>query len=273
MKPVFSICAVLYGDHLDLATRLLDSLRDVHYVQDIRLGLNAVHSRTQDYVHRWAAEQKRQRPVYLYQPTEGLNAGKYPLMRQMFRDREIAKRIMWFDDDSYLDEQVGKPWWDQAMELSRNFRQIGSIHSIMGRGRQHEVIAQQPWFRNKPFNARSRFKFITGGWWIAQTEFLRKWDYPFPDLYHNGGDSILGELLRQQDEPLGKLTGGMQCHCEDCMRKRSARSAPVVHINVGGRKGRRGLGVHDERYIWADGNSQPLLDHQNFSLSIYRYEI
>jgi hypothetical protein len=40
---------------------------------------------------------------------------------------------------------------------------------------------------------------MTGGWWVARTAFLQKWDYPFRELQHNGGDVILGELCRQQD--------------------------------------------------------------------------
>jgi len=270
---MFSVCAVIYGDHLPLAQKLLESLRFNAHVEDFRLGLNAVSPATYDYVHRWAAEQCHSQPVTLFEPAEGQNVGKYPLMRQMLNYRDIADRVMWFDDDSYLDSAAGLSWWDQANKYSKQAFQVGAIHSIMQRGRQYEVIKKQPWFRGKPINQRHRFRFITGGWWIAHTELLKKWNYPFPALYHNGGDSILGEVARQQNQKLLALPGGMQCHCESCSKKGIKYGQPVVHINVGGRKGRRGIGVKDEKYIWADGDPNPSLDHQNFDLKVFRYAV
>jgi hypothetical protein len=253
--------------------KLLESLRVNAHVANIRLGLNSVSAATQQYVHAWALDQMRAQPVFIFQPEENQNIGKYPLMRQMFRYGELADRIMWFDDDSYVDPVAGIKWWQDAHEVSHKKIQVGAIHLIMQRGRQYEVIAQQPWFNGKPINARHRYKFITGGWWIGDTAFLTKWDYPFQALYHNGGDSILGELLRQQNMTLVQFNNGMQCHCESCSKKGLRLDRPVVHINVGGRSGRRGIGTRDEKYVWADGNPTPSLVHQHFDLKVYRYEV
>ena len=270
---MFTVCAVLYGDYEPLARKLLESIRDNRHVRDIRLGLNATGDATREYVHSWAARQLLQQPVYIYQPRENANVGKYPLMRQMFCHGNVADRIMWFDDDSYVDPSAGLDWWDRANAVSANQVQVGAIHSIMQRARQHEVIVQQPWYTRKPINRRHRFKFITGGWWVGKSDFIRKWDYPWAALYHNGGDSILGELMRQQKKALASFPGGQQCHCESCDKHNNKYNAPVVHINVGGRKGRRGIGVRDENYIWSDGNPTPSLDHQNFELEVYCYEV
>jgi len=270
---MFTVCAVIYGDYEPLARKLLESLKGNRHVRDIRLGLNSAGPATREYVHSWAADQFDRHPIYIYQPKENANIGKYPLMRQMFRHGNLADRIMWFDDDSYIDPSAGADWWDRADQVSRKATQVGAIHSIMQRARQHEVIVQQPWYTRKPLNGRHRFKFITGGWWIAKSDFIRKWDYPWPDLYHNGGDSILGELMRQQGKALSSFPGGQQCHCESCDKHNNKYGAPVVHINVGGRKGRRGIGVRNESYVWNDGNPNPPLDHQNFELEVYSYEI
>lgn len=269
----FSVCALFYGDYPHLACRLLDSLRQHEHVQDFRFGLNQIGATTRDYLNSWALQQFHQQPVYFYESANGANLGKYPLMRQMLRDRPLAKRVMWFDDDSYVDAAAGIDWWRRAVEISRNKTQVGAIHFIMQRAKQHEVIVNQPWFTKKPINHRHRFEFATGGWWIADSEFLLKWDYPFPALHHNGGDSILGELIRQQSGQLAKFPGGLQCHCESCVGGGKHEGKPVVHINVGGRKGRRGLGVRDEYYVWADGNLMPSLAHQNFDMRVTRYEI
>lgn len=269
---MFSVCAVLYGDYLPLARKLLESLRVNAHVANIRLGLNSVSDRTRDYVHAWAADQMRAQPVFVFEPDNNQNVGKYPLMRQMFRYGELADRIMWFDDDSYVDSIAGVKWWNAANQVSSGQTQVGAVHLIMQRKQQHLVIAQQPWYTGKPVNSRHRFKFVTGGWWIASTAFLKKWDYPFADLYHNGGDSILGEVLRQQGKEPKTFPTGVQCHCESCLKRGIPPSRPVVHINVGGRKGRRGIGVSGESYVWADGNLRPDRGHQNFDLRVYRYE-
>lgn len=270
---MFSICTVLYGDYCNLAQKLLSSLIDTVHVKDIRIGLNAVSEETSEYVHGWAASNMAAQPIFLFEEENKDNVGKYPLMRQMFRYPGLASHVMWFDDDSYLDSAVGKDWWNNALAVGQKCTQVGAIHTIFQRGKQYEAIQRQPWYRSKPVNQRHRFRFVTGGWWIASSEFLSRWDYPFLDIHHNGGDSMLGELIRQQGGTMQPYRGGMQCHCESCSRRGIAYGKPVVHINVGGRAGRRGIGVTGEKYVWADGKSNLPPTHQNFNLKVYRYEV
>lgn len=270
---MFSVCATLYGAYPQLARRLLNSLENHAFVQDFRLGLNAVCDETRAVVVAWALQQMHRCPVYLYEEDMGINLGKYPLMRQMLRDRSPADKIMWFDDDSYLDPAAGANWWRKVAERSHGLTQLGVPHYIPQRGRQHEVIPLQPWYNHKPVDARHRYRFATGGWWVADTAFLLRWNYPFPALYHNGGDSILGELIRQQGSSVAAFPEGTQCHCESCAMRGLQTGIPVVHVNVGGRNGRRGIGGQNERYVWADGNPKPSLVHQDFDLRIHRYEV
>jgi hypothetical protein len=270
---MFSICTVLYGDYPQLAQRLLDSWKLRAHVQDFRIGLNAVGDKTRKLVETWAKSQVRREPVYVYEAVNADNLGKYPLMRAMFYDRPLASRVMWFDDDSFLDQSVGVPWWDTVLVSSLQVTQLGAVHQIRQRHMQHAVIRQQPWYTGKPVDDRHLFRFVTGGWWVADSAFIQKWDYPFPALYHNGGDSILGELIRQQSGILVHFTPHIRCHCESCAAKPVLEDMPVAHINVGGRKGRRGIGVTQENYVWADGCTQPSLEHQNFDLKVQRYEV
>lgn len=267
---MFSVCSTIYGEYPDLAKRLLKSIRHFEYVKDIRLGLNAPSEETREFVHSWAQQTAKKCRVLIFEDTELSNLGKYPLMRQLFRYRPLAPFIMWFDDDSYLDVAVNNAWWERAAHELKSVAQIGSLHKIMQRGKQFELIKQQPWYADKVVNHRHRFLFATGGWWAAKSKVILDWDYPFIELYHNGGDSILGELLRQQGKKLQQFSP-VQCHCESCVRKGIKTNVPVVHINVGGRKGRRGIGVNDEKYVWADGNLSPDLSHQDFSLRVFTY--
>jgi hypothetical protein len=86
--------------------------------------------------------------------------------------------------------------------------------------------------------------------------FLRKFDYPGKDLYHNGGDSLLGEVIRQQGKLIVDWREGLHCGCESCQRASGGIVLPHggVKINIGGRKGRRGMGVSDEYYV---GSTEP----------------
>lgn len=266
---MFSVCALFYGNYPDLAIRLLNSLKKAEYVQDFRLGLNQVSQETREYIESWALQALHKCPVYFYESSDNKNLGKYPLMRQMFRDKTVAKKIMWFDDDSYLDAAAGGDWWRAVKQASSTHIQLGAVHRIIQRGQQYLQIPLQPWFTNKAVNARHRFEFATGGWWVADSSFLLKWDYPFLALHHNGGDSILGELLRQQGHRPYNFLTACQCHCESCAAQPRKQNTPVVHINVGGRRGRRGLGVTDENYVWSSNNFN--LAHQVFDLKITRY--
>ena len=272
---MFSVCAIFYGDYPVLADRLLKSLIKSNNVVDFRFGLNAVSQATKDLVQNWALQKMHSTPVYIYEAEDNGNLGKYPLMRAMFKDSyKPAKKIMWFDDDSYVADEAGVAWWDAVAVLAtQNKTQIGSLHYMMQRGYQYKAIQQQPWYTNKVVNSKHRFYFATGGWWVADTDFLLKWDYPFPALYHNGGDSILGELIRQQNGTLYHYSLGLKCHCESCVKRHKPAQKDVVHINVGGRAGRRGLGRTSENYIWSDGSLAPSLAHQNFNLRILRYAL
>jgi len=270
---MFSVCTVLYGDYPHLAEKLLRSLRDTVHTKDIRIGLNSVSNETRKYVHGWAVSNMAAQPIFVFEEENEKNIGKYPLMRQMFQFPEIGTKIMWFDDDSYLDHTVSESWWDGALKLANQHTQVGAIHSIRQRGKQFEAIKHQPWYANKPLNHTHRFKFATGGWWIADKQFLQAWDYPFLAIHHNGGDSILGELIRQRGGSLGSYFDGQQCHCESCKKRGIRYGQPVVHINVGGRAGRRGIGIKNEKYVWNDGNPNPSIDHQNFKLKVFRYEV
>lgn len=271
---MFSVCAIFYGDYPKLASRLLDSLTVSGNVADFRFGLNSVSQATKDLVQVWALQKMHKTPVYVYEESTGANVGKYPLMRTMLKDAySPAAQIMWFDDDSYVDVSAGLAWWDAVAIASKSKTQLGALHYIIQRNKQHEVIVQQPWYTKKIVNSRHRFYFATGGWWVVKTDFLLKWDYPFLALHHNGGDSILGELIRQQGGSLQHYGQGIKCHCEGCVRRHDPKQTAVVHINVGGRAGRRGIGKTGERYIWADGNPEPDLQHQTFDLRILRYAI
>lgn len=214
---LFSVNALLYGDYPDLAERCLGSLSlmfNKGYVKEFRIGLNAVSTRTRKVAETFA--EKSQVTCLLYTPNGGKNVGKYPLMRRMFYDVErpvMSRYLMWFDDDSYYTEErsnIAKEEWWQTLVTVLNFRAVcGSLYRPAFEWSDTEIatISKQSWYSGVSINTKP--VFATGGWWAARREFLADWDYPFPQLHHNGGDVLLGELCRQQPPVTGDTNVGM----------------------------------------------------------------
>ena len=274
---MFSVCTVTYGDYPDLISQTLGSIKEHFHahIKDIRVGLNAVSDDTLKYVLDWAGT-LRHCPVYIYQEVNNANVGKYPLMRRMFTEEPAAvtesEFIMWLDDDSYFDG-VTDEWWNEVYGLLREHTVVGLVHYIRARGNQHIGIAEQPWYSGQQVQRGHKFQFATGAWWAAKSSFLAEWDYPFLDVYHNGGDSILGELCRQQGASIHDFKRGAQCHARCCYKGTDRNN--VVHINVGGREGRRGIGKKpsEEVYPWSfHGERAPSYTHHKFDLRVYTFD-
>jgi hypothetical protein len=276
---MWSVCTVTYGDYPDLISKTLKSLHEQYNsrVQDIRIGLNDVSEATFDAVMRWCST-FRLCPVYVYQEVNNKNVGKYALMRRMFYEHPSpltdSEAVMWFDDDSYLGPGVGDSWWDTVESALARSTVVGLTHYISSRGNQYLGIKDQPWYTDAVVNKRHRFAFATGAWWVAKAPFLYRWDYPFKEIYHNGGDSILGELCRQQSAVVYDFKHFAQCNAKCCL-KGAARDDGVVQVNVGGREGRRGIGkkTADEVYPWHFyGEREQSYEHHNFDVRIYKFD-
>ena len=275
---MFSICTVTYGDYPELIKKTLDSLKanfseNPSHIRDVRIGLNAVSDSTFEYVMGWAGTFGLC-PVFVYQEVNNQNVGKYPLMRRMFQEEPAVKLsdcVLWLDDDTYF-KKVPSSWWERVFDLSAQHTVVGLVHYIVSRGNQSLGVKEQPWFTGHEMLKRHKFKFATGAWWTAQYDFLQKWDYPFLEVYHNGGDSILGELCRQQNASIFDFKEGAQCNARCCYK--GIDQDGVVHINVGGRAGRRGIGKKpaDEVYPWHYHGERPEdFSHHNFDLKVYEF--
>lgn len=205
--PDLTVCVLLYGPHTDLAYRCLESLRPLWQQSsvrcELRLGLNTVTAETRQVISEALRPSKSMKvpPDTLTVEPEA-NIGKYPLMRQMFCAQGqpiLSPHVMWFDDDSFLELQEGHAaaWLQQIQNHLATSVQLGAVYTQAFVGQQAQWVQDQPWYTGKtPFGRKMRF--VTGGWWAARVDDLRRCDYPWPTLYHNGGDHMLGELWHQQ---------------------------------------------------------------------------
>lgn len=224
MKDKFTICVLLYGDHPELAERCLRSIADTIRADDLnlRVGLNAVSPRVTEWVKSWVPAEN------IWEAAENIH--KYPMMRQMIHGISPVKTefMMWFDDDSYLSGYSqtvanNNPYWLQHVEHTMvNSDLIGSIYTIPWMGKQREYVQAQPWYTGKDPSDRPRMRFATGGWWTIRTDLLYRYDYPWQDLDHRGGDCMLGELCHQQGLRLNHFRDGVKINANQAGQESKA---------------------------------------------------
>lgn len=221
----FSCLLVMYGDHYPLARRCLGSILnalDPVLVPSIRIGMNAVCSRTRDFVLHAA----RTAPVEVLVYDSPVNRFKYPIARKMLFDHQhpvVTPYAMFFDDDSCLAPETTADWWSTVHQKMQQADVLGSLYRMRLRGKQEQAVKQQPWYTGKELHQTSMVKFATGGWWVARTKILQRWNWPTPDLKHRGGDLMFGELCRQQELRLIKFKEGVWVNADQAGHESKAK--------------------------------------------------
>jgi hypothetical protein len=222
---MITLCVLCYGDHVELAQRCLGSIRrglthaPAGVVTEIRIGQNACSAELQAFVKLWSEEVTATfgQPVRVYTPDT--NVGKYPLMRRMFYDTPpLDQWVMWFDDDSYFQDDLRVSWWLSLQKAMADADMLGQLWLMPMAGNQWEWIQQQHWY-NKTLGKPTKlakgelaFEFCQGAWWVMRTEMIRRLGWPFPELHHNGGDSMLGEALRHVGGRMRRFTSKQKGH-------------------------------------------------------------
>jgi hypothetical protein len=234
----FTVCALFYGAHTPLARRCLDSIMasaTSKHVKEIRIGLNSVSDETRNYVFTTVA--RLPIPCHIYEPTEHRNVFKYPLMRQMFYDAErpiTTPYIMWFDDDSCI-TTPSEQWFNGVAGHMGRADMMGDLWYYPFQGDTAKGVQAQAWYTGKPwkkFRGKPAIHFVTGGWWSAKTEIIKKWDYPFPELIHNGGDTLLGEMMRQQGYIVKDFKEGLWINADETGKRSSAKRRGASHMRL-----------------------------------------
>ena len=236
MTARFSVCVLLYGEHPELARRCLGSLaKDPGYrehVKEFRIGLNHVSRETYDYAIEWGRSPALAGSRVIYYLPEGNLPLKYPLMRVMLHDRlaTLARSVMWFDDDSYLAGDAG--WWNNVSELAANHPAIGQIWYMPLTGGQRAFFRSQPWYDGS-LRELPRMRFLQGAWWVIEAAVLLKYNWPIPELRHNGGDSMFGELCRHRNIPLLHYDAGVLINADEFGRHSKSARRGLSERNIG----------------------------------------
>lgn len=206
--PKITICVLTYGDHPDYLERCLRSIFKTVAMEQLvlRIAMNQPSARIRNWIESWADM------AYLYDSPQ--NILKYPLMRKMFYDEPMIDTpyTMWFDDDSYLsgfeiEKHRNAIWLPRIEEAMQRYDMIGSPFTCPWQGNQRTWVTQQPWYTGREL--RNKTHFCVGGWWCARTDLIRSVNYPWPELTHNGGDTMLGECAYQQNWRVGNFRDGV----------------------------------------------------------------
>ena len=231
----FTVCVLLYGDYPDLVERVLGGLsrpawRDTF---QCRVGFNNLSERS--YVI--ASDHIRRAFPATMSYTGKTPFYKYPLMRRMLHESTVTTPYtLWFDDDSWVMSNAPDDWFEQietCME-TKKLHVAGAPYFVHLRGNQHMWIEDQPWYTGKEVSPRQSMDFITGGWLALRTELLYRFDWPVPDISHNGGDVMLGALCKQQGLRIGKFTNNLGINANDTGKCSTAkrRGAAITPVGV-----------------------------------------
>lgn len=181
------IAVLIYGDYPHLADRCLRPLVKLREAGvDVRVYANEPSDASMSAAVGLGFSPK----VYIPQ------VYKYPVLREAIASTQ-SKFFMWFDDDSFI-RSADPISWLSKLELvasSTGADLLGSVYSIGLSSDQTEWVKTRAWYRGRPINPKPGF--VTGGWWMARTGFLRGLGWPDPQLRHNGGDVMLGLACQQ----------------------------------------------------------------------------
>ena len=228
MACKFDVMVLTYGDHPAFIRRCLQSIADnvtrdtfgddrIDGVRRVHVAMNDPAPSTRRIVSEFEDRLYGvvgypvviSHQAFAVADGQPVNVGKYPMMRYLLDDGghafsgSSAERVMWFDDDSFIRPRSADlvSFWLQAAAASAFHDVNGYPYSTQTTEAWREAVKRQSWYAGQ--EPLAYVKFITGGFWIAPRQFLRRYDYPFPDLFHNGGDVILGELVRQHNGTFG----------------------------------------------------------------------
>ena len=102
---------------------------------------------------------------------------------------------------------------------------IGSLYSPVSgyySDKHWNFIKTRPWFQNRERRSPRQCLFATGSWWMTRTHLLKDYNWPDPDLVHNGGDVLLGELMYQNRLILRNYSHGLWINADESGRPSKA---------------------------------------------------
>lgn len=211
----FTLFLLMYGDYVEMHRIVLTSLMETTTPDrvEIRIGSNQLCDPSKALVEHFVRTGRVS--VHYCHPD---NQKKYPVMREMFHDpaRPITTPyVIWLDDDTVTN--VNPDWLELladkiVQEHPKGARLFGPHYRWVVSPAQMAWIRQAEWYDGRPLQDDAgrevpngnRVHFATGSFWALATEMIQKQGIPDLRLGHNGGDWIVGLMVRCGG---GKLAG------------------------------------------------------------------
>ncbi len=207
------VLTLLYGDHFDLHARLIGGLQAIppHLDYSIILWCNQVGDRTRALVERFVSRSIAFNAVFSEE-----NVRKYEVMRRLMRHDPLPPPLgttnnwwLWLDDDVKF---LSPDWFRAALKYidskrAENICYVGEPWFVPYLPGQLEFIKASTWYKGLPplTKARPVIEFAQGSFWWLRADVAKEIGWPDPRLEHNGGDTLLGEAIRQQGLPFHKF--------------------------------------------------------------------
>ncbi len=242
----FTVFILMYGgeEFYDLHRRCLSTLIATmpHGRMDLRIGSNALNSRSVEMIESYVSQ-----GVVTKHYRHETNDYKYPVMREMFFDKDCpiqTKWVLWFDDDSICDVE---PNWAYVLSQhiiqhhrNDNNHMFGAKFTWATNEKQREILQSRPWHTGKPWRMKNgkpgaggnKIIFATGGFWAITHEAIVKADIPDlgTGLTHTGGDWQIGEQIYQAGYNVKQFNGEKQFVRTSSVPRRGA-TAPTIDQN------------------------------------------
>jgi len=213
MKPeTVKIHGLIFGDYPELHSRFLEVVKHKPDETPVFLWLNQPGVESRKLIDKFVETT----PNVAYHHSLN-NTYKYVAMRRMFSKlTPEIEWIVWFDDDVRID---GTPNWFKLMtayieeKQRENVCYVGQPWYVDYLPGQLEFIQASKWYQGvgpKVISGRARVEFAQGSYWWLRADVRQKLDWPDLRLEHNGGDTLLGEAVRQQGLPFHKFWKGIK---------------------------------------------------------------
>ncbi len=213
-----TIYCLLYGDYHSLHKRLLESLRKrlPQGAARVVIWCNAVCDATKQWLEQYPCADW----AVIFSDE---NVPKYEVMRKLFHGEHAPQSdwVVWFDDDAHI---IAADWWTKtktylAQKAEQGVCYVGQLWFVHHLPGQWEFIKQSAWFKGlpsqmcptrKPGRKKPGIQFAQGSYWWLRTDVMKQLNWPDERLSHNGGDTLLGEAIRQQGLPFHRFHYGVK---------------------------------------------------------------
>jgi len=167
------------------------------------------------------------------------------------RQGVIQDVALWMDDDSFLQPQDN--WFSKTADWlgGREFGCAGTLYKFSPTLQQRKFIRKQQWCSPDVEFVENRV-FVQGGFQLLRMQAVTSIGWPWYNLRHCGGDSLLGEALAHAKLPVLAYTDGYTTNADLSGESNSSKRRGYSELPLGA--------VENDMYALNDKQHAPHYD-------------